>query len=105
MATYETKHMVANSARTTHEKSRLQTWEIGSRAGRNQTTAMRICDRWMQEGTTDRRGRSHSPQCTISLPARTIQRRLQQSGLSARPPLLGHILDAEPQTSPPPMMR
>ncbi|GFX23657.1 transposable element Tcb1 transposase [Trichonephila clavipes] len=26
--------------------------EIGSRIGRNQTTVMRICDRWMQEGTT-----------------------------------------------------
>ncbi|GFS90808.1 transposable element Tcb1 transposase [Trichonephila clavipes] len=95
--------------------------EIGSRVGRNQTTVMRICDRWMQEGTTDRRGRSHPPQCTTSredrqivrmavtdrsltsrtvpqhiesvthhsVSARTIRRRLQQSGLSARPPLLG----------------
>ncbi|GFU40149.1 HTH_38 domain-containing protein [Trichonephila clavipes] len=27
--------------------------EIGSRVGRNQTIVMRICDRWMQEGTTD----------------------------------------------------
>ena len=26
--------------------------EIGSRVGRNQTTVMRICNRWMQEGTT-----------------------------------------------------
>ncbi|GFV42524.1 transposable element Tcb1 transposase [Trichonephila clavipes] len=82
---------------------------------------MRICDRWIQEGTTDRRGRSHPPQCTTSredkqimrmsvtdrsvtsrtvaqhiesvshhlVSARTIQRRLQQSGLSARRPLLG----------------
>ncbi|GFW76316.1 uncharacterized protein TNCV_1580951 [Trichonephila clavipes] len=40
--------------------------EIGSRVGRNQTTGMRICDRWLQEGTTDRRGRSHPPQCTTS---------------------------------------
>ncbi|GFY36177.1 uncharacterized protein TNCV_4845491 [Trichonephila clavipes] len=30
--------------------------EIGGRVGRNQTTVMRICDRLMQEGTTDRRG-------------------------------------------------
>ncbi|GFU05862.1 transposable element Tcb1 transposase [Trichonephila clavipes] len=30
--------------------------KIGSRVGRNQTTVPRICDRWMQEGTTDRRG-------------------------------------------------
>ncbi|GFW44854.1 uncharacterized protein TNCV_4511681 [Trichonephila clavipes] len=40
--------------------------KIGGGVGRNQTTVMRICDRWMQEGTTDRRGRSHSPQCTTS---------------------------------------
>ncbi|GFY05740.1 uncharacterized protein TNCV_4404071 [Trichonephila clavipes] len=30
--------------------------KIGSRVGRNQTTVMRICDRWMLESTTDRRG-------------------------------------------------
>ncbi|UYV78490.1 hypothetical protein LAZ67_16001724, partial [Cordylochernes scorpioides] len=91
-----------------------------SRVGRNQTTVMRICDRWMQEGTTDRRVRSHPPQCntpradrqivrmtvtdrsvtsrTVAqhiqsrthhpMSARTIRRRLQQSGLSARRPLL-----------------
>ncbi|GFX58523.1 hypothetical protein TNCV_417031 [Trichonephila clavipes] len=41
--------------------------EIGSRVGRNETTVMRICDRWMQEGTMDRRGRSLPPQCTTSL--------------------------------------
>ncbi|GFX43101.1 transposable element Tcb1 transposase [Trichonephila clavipes] len=46
--------------------------KIGSRVGRNQTSVMRICDRWMQE-----------------VSARTIRRRLQQSGLSARRPLLG----------------
>ncbi|GFV60628.1 transposable element Tcb1 transposase [Trichonephila clavipes] len=93
----------------------------GSRVGRNQTTVMRICHRWMQEGTTDRRGRSHPPQCTTSredrrivrmavadrlvtsrtvaqhiesvthhsVSARTIRCHLQQSGLSARRPLLG----------------
>ncbi|GFW79595.1 transposable element Tcb1 transposase [Trichonephila clavipes] len=37
----------------------------------------------------DRRGRSHPPQCTTSLSTRTIRRRLQQSGLSARRPLFG----------------
>ncbi|GFT77692.1 transposable element Tcb1 transposase [Trichonephila clavipes] len=95
--------------------------EIGSRVERNQTTVMRICDRWMQESTTDGRVRSHPPQCTTSredmqivrmavtgrsftsrtvaqhidsithhsVSARTIRRRLQQSGLSARRPLLG----------------
>ncbi|GFU96717.1 transposable element Tcb1 transposase [Trichonephila clavipes] len=83
---------------------------------------MRICDHLKQEATTDRRGRSPPPQCTISreerkivrmavtdrsvtsrtiaqhiesvthhpVSARTIRRRLQQSGLSARRPLLGH---------------
>ncbi|GFS94896.1 transposable element Tcb1 transposase [Trichonephila clavipes] len=96
-------------------------WKIGCSVGRNQTTVMRICDRWMQEGTTDRRGRSHPPQCTTSregrqlvrmavmdrlvtsrtvahhidsvthhsVSARTIRRRSQQSGLSARRSLLG----------------
>ncbi|GFX04351.1 transposable element Tcb1 transposase [Trichonephila clavipes] len=95
--------------------------KIGSRVGRNQTTVMRICDRWMQEGTTDRRGQSHPPQCTTSredrqivrmavtdrsvtsrtiaqhiesvmhhsVSVRTIRRCLQQSGQSARRPLLG----------------
>ncbi|GFT82918.1 transposable element Tcb1 transposase [Trichonephila clavipes] len=95
--------------------------KIGNRVGRNQTTVMRICDRWIQKGTPGRRGRSHPPQCTTSredrkivrmavtdrsvtsrtieqhiesvthhsVSARTIRRRLQQSGLSARRPLLG----------------
>ncbi|GFX90969.1 transposable element Tcb1 transposase [Trichonephila clavipes] len=63
--------------------------KIGSRVGRNQSTVMRIFDRWMQESTTDRRARSHPPQCTTSLSVRAIRRRLQQSGLSARCPLLG----------------
>ncbi|GFW68113.1 transposable element Tcb1 transposase [Trichonephila clavipes] len=58
--------------------------KIGSRVRRNQTTVMLICDRWMQEGTTNRRGRSHPPQCTTSREDRQIQ-----SGLSARRPLLG----------------
>ncbi|GFV72876.1 transposable element Tcb1 transposase [Trichonephila clavipes] len=80
---------------------------------------IRVVD--LMEGTTDRRGRSHPPQCTTScedrqigrmtmtdrsvtsrtiaqhiesvshhsVSARTSKRRLQQSGLSARRPLLG----------------
>ncbi|GFV92633.1 uncharacterized protein TNCV_1374841 [Trichonephila clavipes] len=48
--------------------------EIGSRVGRNQTTVMRIRDRWMQEGTTNRRGRQHPPQCTTSREDRQIVR-------------------------------
>ncbi|GFX52442.1 transposable element Tcb1 transposase [Trichonephila clavipes] len=95
--------------------------KIGNHVGRNETTVMRICDRWMQKGMKERRGRSHPPQCTTSRQdrqivrmavtdlsvtsrtlahhiesvthysesARTIRRRLQQSGLSARRPLLG----------------
>ncbi|GFX42938.1 transposable element Tcb1 transposase [Trichonephila clavipes] len=48
--------------------------EIGSRFGRNQGTVIRICDRWMQEGTMDRRGRSHPPQCTTPRQDRQIER-------------------------------
>ncbi|GFW26094.1 transposable element Tcb1 transposase [Trichonephila clavipes] len=104
----------------TERYSGLSFRKIGSRVGRSQATVMRICDRWMQESTMDRRGRSHPPQCTTSredrqivrmaetdrsvtsrtvaqyiesvtphsVSARTIRRRLQQSGLSARRPLL-----------------
>ncbi|GFV52366.1 transposable element Tcb1 transposase [Trichonephila clavipes] len=35
---------------------------------------MRICDRWMQEGKKDRRGRSHPPQCNSSCEDRQIMR-------------------------------
>ncbi|GFV62296.1 transposable element Tcb1 transposase [Trichonephila clavipes] len=81
---------------------------------------MRICDRWMQEGTKNRRGRPHPPQCNTSredrqivrmavtdrsvssrtvaqhiesvthhsVSACTIRRRLQQSSLSTRRPLM-----------------
>ncbi|GFU45994.1 uncharacterized protein TNCV_5102801 [Trichonephila clavipes] len=48
--------------------------EISSRVGRNQTTVMRICDRWMQEDTTDQRGRSQPPQCITSREDRQIER-------------------------------
>ncbi|GFU58193.1 transposable element Tcb1 transposase [Trichonephila clavipes] len=47
---------------------------FGSRVGRTKTTVTRICDHWMQEGTTDRRGRSHPPQCTTSREDRQIVR-------------------------------
>ncbi|GFW80031.1 transposable element Tcb1 transposase [Trichonephila clavipes] len=94
--------------------------EIGSRVGGNQTTVMRICDHLTQEGTMDRRDRSHPPQWITSreyrknvlmaltdrsvksrnvvqkiefvihhsVSAGAIRRRLQQSALSARCPLL-----------------
>ncbi|GFW85329.1 uncharacterized protein TNCV_3250661 [Trichonephila clavipes] len=35
---------------------------------------MRICGRWMQEGTTDRHGRPHPPQCITSREDRQIVR-------------------------------
>ncbi|GFV34962.1 transposable element Tcb1 transposase [Trichonephila clavipes] len=117
------RHLAAVVATFGKTRSR----EIGSRIGQNPTTVMRICDRWMQEGTTDRRGRSHPPQCASSregrqivpmavtdrsvtsrtiaqniesvthhsVSARTIRRRLQQSGLSARRPAWS-TLNAEP---------
>ncbi|GFX38508.1 transposable element Tcb1 transposase [Trichonephila clavipes] len=59
-----------NSRRATRPLVR----EIGSRVRRNQTTVMRICDRWMQEGTMDRCGRSHPSQCTTSQEDRQIVR-------------------------------
>ncbi|GFS81942.1 uncharacterized protein TNCV_2497291 [Trichonephila clavipes] len=52
----------------------LSSREIGSRVGRKHTTAMRIWDSWMQEGTMDRRSRSHPPQCTSSCENRQIMR-------------------------------
>ncbi|GFU61211.1 transposable element Tcb1 transposase [Trichonephila clavipes] len=48
--------------------------EVGSHVGRNQTTVMGICDRWMHENSTDRRGRSHPPHCTTSREDRQILR-------------------------------
>ncbi|GFT77723.1 transposable element Tcb1 transposase [Trichonephila clavipes] len=56
------------------KNERGRSGDIGSRVERNQTTVMRICDRWVQEGTTDRRGRSHPPQCTTSREDRQIVR-------------------------------
>ncbi|GFY01074.1 transposable element Tcb1 transposase [Trichonephila clavipes] len=56
-----------------HTGSAQDIMEIGSRVGRNQRAVMRICERWMQEGTTDRRGRSHPPQCTTSREDRQIE--------------------------------
>ncbi|GFW17225.1 transposable element Tcb1 transposase [Trichonephila clavipes] len=92
---------------------------------------MRICERWMQEGTADQSDRSHPPQFPTSredrqivritvtdrlvtsrtiaqqiesvalhsVSARTIRRHLQQSGLSARRPLLVTHLSATPRWS------
>ncbi|GFS81350.1 transposable element Tcb1 transposase [Trichonephila clavipes] len=87
---------------------------MSQRVGRNQAIVMRICHRWMQKETTDRRGRSHLPCYTTTrndrrivcmavmnraaisrttehrttVFSRTIQHRLHQSGMFAKHPLL-----------------
>ncbi|GFX80756.1 transposable element Tcb1 transposase [Trichonephila clavipes] len=57
-----------------HSRNHSSLEEIGSRVGRNQTTLMWICDHWMQEGTTDQRGRSYPPQCITSREDKQIAR-------------------------------
>ncbi|GFT03432.1 transposable element Tcb1 transposase [Trichonephila clavipes] len=69
-----TAFQTSGGIKENHSKTIDRLREIGSRVGRNQTTVMRICDRWMQEGTTDRHGRSHPPQCTTSREDRQIER-------------------------------
>ncbi|GFU63437.1 transposable element Tcb1 transposase [Trichonephila clavipes] len=68
------KENCGRKRKTTPRIDEIFNKQIGSRVGRNQTTLMRICDRWMQEGATDRRGRSHLPQCTTSREDRQIVR-------------------------------
>ncbi|GFU55937.1 uncharacterized protein TNCV_3971871 [Trichonephila clavipes] len=92
---------------------------------------MRICERWMQEGTTDRHGRSHPPQCTTScedrqivpitvtdrpVTSRTIAQHIESvthhsvstpftaDGSVRKTFIAWSTLDAEPRTSPPPMV-
>ncbi|GFS75779.1 HTH_38 domain-containing protein [Trichonephila clavipes] len=48
--------------------------EIGQRFRGNQSTVMRICHRWMQEETMDRRDPSHPPRWTIARDDRRIVR-------------------------------
>ncbi|GFX01117.1 uncharacterized protein TNCV_4580831 [Trichonephila clavipes] len=107
---------------------------IGSRVGRNQTTVMRICDRWMQEGISDRR--SHPPQYPTSrenrqivrmavtdrsVPSRTIAQHIESNASFSvcayhstpftaewsvrKTSIAWSNLDAEPHTSPPSMVR
>ncbi|GFX13741.1 uncharacterized protein TNCV_599511 [Trichonephila clavipes] len=83
----------------------------------------------MQEGTTDRRGRSHLPQCTTSredsqivciavtycsVTSRTIAHHIGSAYHSmpfaaewsvCKTSIAWSTLDAEPQMSPPPMVR
>ncbi|GFW18357.1 hypothetical protein TNCV_1183851 [Trichonephila clavipes] len=93
----------SSSGRRQNQSGRM---EIGSRVVRNQTTVMRICDRWMQEGTTDRRGRLHPPLCTTSLEDRQIVRMavtVTTEWSVRKTSIAWSTLDAEPQMSPPPM--
>ena len=94
--------------------------DIATRIGRNPTTVMRIWNRWVQEGHTERHAGSQRPPATNAredrhvvrsalqdrtatsrtlsqemglfaarqVSARTVRRRLEQHGLSARRPLL-----------------
>ncbi|GFX81058.1 transposable element Tcb1 transposase [Trichonephila clavipes] len=68
--------------------------DIGSRVGRNQTTVMRICDRWMQESTTDRRSRSHPLQCTTSREDRQIVRMIVTDSSVLSRTVAQHIVSA-----------
>ncbi|UYV72930.1 hypothetical protein LAZ67_10001205, partial [Cordylochernes scorpioides] len=74
-----------------------QKLEIGSRVGRNQTTVMRICDRWMQEVTTDRRVRS-PPQCTTSRADRQIVRMAVTDRSVTSRTVAQHIQSVTPHT-------
>ncbi|GFU56036.1 transposable element Tcb1 transposase [Trichonephila clavipes] len=65
--------------------------KIGSRVRRDQTTVMRICDRWMQDGTKDRSGRPHPPQSTTSRLERQIVRMAMTDSLVTSQPIAQHI--------------
>ncbi|GFS48011.1 transposable element Tcb1 transposase [Trichonephila clavipes] len=65
--------------------------DIGSRVVRNQTAVMRMCDRWMQEGTTDRCGRLDPPQCTTSREDRQIVRMAVKDRLVTSRTIAQHI--------------
>ncbi|GFX34924.1 uncharacterized protein TNCV_2328641 [Trichonephila clavipes] len=73
------------------KKEYVPSREIGSRVGRIKTTVMRIYDRWMQEDTTDRRGRSHPPQCTTSREDRQIVRMAVTDGSVTSRTIAQHI--------------
>ncbi|GFV72659.1 HTH_38 domain-containing protein [Trichonephila clavipes] len=109
--------------------------EIVRRVARNQATVTRICDRWIQEGTTDRRDRSQPPQCITSredrqfvrmtvmdrsVTLRTIAQRACNTSFSVcayhstpftaewsvrKTSIAWSTLDAEPHTSTPPMVQ
>ncbi|GFX01011.1 HTH_38 domain-containing protein [Trichonephila clavipes] len=92
----------------TYRDCKLSFRKIGSRVGRNQTNEMRICDSWMQEGTTDRRGRSHLPQCTTSRENSVgayYSKPFTAEWSVRKTSIAWSTFDAKPQTSPPSMMR
>ncbi|GFT91014.1 transposable element Tcb1 transposase [Trichonephila clavipes] len=64
--------------------------KIGSRIGRSQTTVKQICDRLTDRSVISRTVAQHIESVTHhAVSARTIRRRLQQSGLFARRQSLG----------------
>ncbi|GFX66935.1 HTH_38 domain-containing protein [Trichonephila clavipes] len=67
----------------------LSFMEIGSRAGRNQTTVMRICERLMQDVSA----------CTIRPTPFTAEWSVRKTSI------VWSTLDVEPQRSPPAMVR
>ncbi|GFT84537.1 HTH_38 domain-containing protein [Trichonephila clavipes] len=74
---------------------------LGSRFGRNQTTVMRICDRWMQEGTRTIASTSvhHFTVCAYHSTPFTAEWSVRKTSIA------WSTIDAEQQTSPSPMVR
>ncbi|GFY20415.1 transposable element Tcb1 transposase [Trichonephila clavipes] len=72
----------------TYQDCGLNFRKIGSRVGRNQTTAIRWTDAVYRIHLTAPLHMRTSKLCEWQLASRTIRRCLQQSGLSARRPLL-----------------
>ncbi|GFU93262.1 HTH_38 domain-containing protein [Trichonephila clavipes] len=69
--------------------------EIGSHVGRNQTTVMRICDQPLDTGGYD----GETCVCAYHSKPFTAEWSVRKTSI------VWSTLDAEPQTSPPPMLR
>ncbi|MBJ5579765.1 hypothetical protein JGG64_23155 [Salmonella enterica subsp. enterica serovar Derby] len=58
-----------------YRDSGLSYREIGARVGRHPATVMRVWNRWVQEGRTDRRAQSLQPRHTTDREDRHVVRR------------------------------